>query len=148
MSLDERHAAYVRWVLGIARRYVPLNPVLDDRDELTDRLRLDTPEGRITLIVPAPPHDWSPPIYLHHVPDDFVVGVPCPVCAALCATEVELAVHLDRHATEVESGGPLDSLPPLGPPSGSKRVGGGMGPLRARSERREPPRGRSGEAAR
>lgn len=148
MSLNERHAAYVRWVLGIARRYVPLNPILDDADELTDRLRLDVPEGRIVVVVPPPPKSWTQPVYLDHVPDDFVVGVPCPVCAALCATEMELAVHLDRHASEVESGGGLNSLPPQEPPRASKRVGGALGPLRSRQELREPPRGRSGEAAR
>ena len=64
--VSARHAAYVGWVLGIARKHgVPAQPVVDDAGNYTDHLLLDfevdTPgDGPvITIVVPHPPSDWK-----------------------------------------------------------------------------------------
>jgi hypothetical protein len=65
---SDRHALFVGWVLGIAlRNAVPLEPVIDDAGNYTDRLRLtletgdytDRPPITITVLVPEPPDDWT-----------------------------------------------------------------------------------------
>ena len=62
--MTERHAIYVGWVLGIARRHdLPLEPVFDEAGNYTDRLAIDIPRAggriRIVLVVPPPPPGWS-----------------------------------------------------------------------------------------
>jgi hypothetical protein len=65
--LDDRHALFVGWVLGIAMRNgVPLRPHIDDAGDYTDRLLLDldTKGGAsvsISVIVPPPPPGWVLP---------------------------------------------------------------------------------------
>lgn len=61
--MDDRHAMYVGWVMGIAMSHaVGLAPVLDVDGNYTDRLELvldDSPHS-VTIVVPYPPDDWRP----------------------------------------------------------------------------------------
>lgn len=65
--VDDRHALYAGWVLGIAKRNgVPLEPVVDDDGNYTDRLTAELKDSdwgpvTITLVVPPPPDDWKMP---------------------------------------------------------------------------------------
>ena len=60
--VDDNHALYVGWVLGIALRMgVPARPVMDDDGNYTDRMVVEFgPNVTIALVVPPPPDDWSP----------------------------------------------------------------------------------------
>ena len=62
-----RHAQYVGWMCGIARKNgVPLLPVLADDGGYSDQLGLSLfPAGteqrlKLTVVVPPPPDDWRP----------------------------------------------------------------------------------------
>ena len=59
--VDDRHALYVGWVLGLAMRNgLPARPIVDDAGNYTDRLVVDLKPGMtITLVVPPPPDDWT-----------------------------------------------------------------------------------------
>ncbi|HSS11895.1 MAG TPA: hypothetical protein VLL25_18550 [Acidimicrobiales bacterium] len=62
--VDDRHALYVGWIVGIAlRNGVVVEPVIDEAGNYTDRLTvaLFGSGPTVTLIVPPPPADWSPP---------------------------------------------------------------------------------------
>lgn len=66
MIIDERHALYVGWALGIAHRNgVRAEPVIDDDGNYTNRLRIPALDPRLELIVPPPPDDWTMPDYLN-----------------------------------------------------------------------------------
>jgi hypothetical protein len=64
--VDDRHAQYAGWVLGIAlKNGVPVTNVVDEHGNHTDRLQLELhdPKQRptklmVTLVVPPPPDDW------------------------------------------------------------------------------------------
>lgn len=59
--VDDRHALYVGWVLGLAMRNgVSARPIVDDAGNYTDRLVVDLEPGvTITLVVPPSPDDWT-----------------------------------------------------------------------------------------
>jgi len=63
--VDDRHALYVGWVLGLAMREgLPARPVTDEAGNYTDRLTLDlgvVPDDgfTVTVVVPPPPDDWT-----------------------------------------------------------------------------------------
>ena len=59
--VDERHALYVGWVLGIATRNgLRAEPVVDSAGDYTDVLRIHLDDGQHILVaVPYPPDDWS-----------------------------------------------------------------------------------------
>lgn len=65
--VDDDHARYAGWIIGIARRNgVQLEPVTDDAGNYTDRLTagMKAFDGRwvtITFVVPPPPEDWVAP---------------------------------------------------------------------------------------
>ena len=66
MIVNERHALYVGWVLGIAMKNgLQVRPEADDDGNYTDRLLIDLPDRSspaiymITVIVPPPPDDWT-----------------------------------------------------------------------------------------
>ena len=59
--LERRHAMYVGWVCGLARKQgTPLTPVVDEEGNYTDQLTLGlvVPHVTVTVIVPPPPDDW------------------------------------------------------------------------------------------
>ena len=59
---DARHARYVGWVLGVARRHgVDAVPVVDDAGNPTDRIavRVRRDDVTVTVVVPPPPDDWN-----------------------------------------------------------------------------------------
>lgn len=61
--VDRRHAQYVGWMLGIARRAgLPAQPVLDDAGYCTDEISFPAVNSdiNITVVVPPPPEDWTP----------------------------------------------------------------------------------------
>lgn len=59
--MDERHALYVGWVLGLALLHeVPAHPVLDDAGNYTNELEVELfPTVLVTLVVPPPPLGWE-----------------------------------------------------------------------------------------
>lgn len=61
--VDDRHALYVGWVMGIAlRNGVPATAVIDDDGNYTDRIEIPWGElGSLTVVVPPPPGDWVVP---------------------------------------------------------------------------------------
>ena len=61
--VNDRHALYVGWVLGIARENgLDVWPTMDEAGNYTDRimLHLDAETFTIKLVVPPPPDDWNP----------------------------------------------------------------------------------------
>lgn len=58
--MNDRHALYVGWTLGIAMRHgIAARPVVDGNGDYTDLLLIEAPDGiTITLAVPPPPDDW------------------------------------------------------------------------------------------
>lgn len=61
MIENERHALYVGWVLGLARRNgVPARPEVDEAGDYTDALMVEiSPNVIVRLVVPPPPADWQ-----------------------------------------------------------------------------------------
>lgn len=64
--VDERHALYVGWILGIAMRNgIDARPGIDDDGNYTDRLtvvlgdRTGMLPVTVEFIVPPPPADWA-----------------------------------------------------------------------------------------
>lgn len=58
--MDDRHALYAGWVLGLAMKWgLPFVPVTDDNG-YTDRLAMPLPDGHtLIVVVPYPPEDWT-----------------------------------------------------------------------------------------
>lgn len=70
--VDDRHALYAGWVLGIAlNNGLEALPVVDEAGNATDRIAIQLPKPAdvfedtwpdthvtITLVVPPPPDDW------------------------------------------------------------------------------------------
>ena len=57
---SERHALYRGWVAGMAAKHgMKATPEVDGDGNYTDRLLIDSPTLRVTLIVPEPPDDWG-----------------------------------------------------------------------------------------
>jgi hypothetical protein len=57
---DDRHALYIGWVIGAAMRAGVNVEVLADEDgNYTGELRFPSDLGRIVLVVPYPPDDWT-----------------------------------------------------------------------------------------
>ena len=59
--VDERHALYCGWVMGIALRHdLPFTPVVDEHGDYLGELALTLPDGTsIVLVIPYPPDDWA-----------------------------------------------------------------------------------------
>lgn len=70
--VDDRHALYVGWVLGIAlRNGLEAEPIADDQGNFTDRIQIKLPKYRTTggtratgtarwsiaVVIPPPPDD-------------------------------------------------------------------------------------------
>jgi len=58
--INDRHALYVGWVLGIALQHdLPFSPVVDDDGNYTDRLLWEVSATlTIEVVVPEPPDGW------------------------------------------------------------------------------------------
>lgn len=131
MSLDSRHAAYVGWVLGIARRHLAVRVIVDDDGSLTAGLLVQFPNANVMLIVPAPPPNWLPDL---DQPSMAYTGYPCGTCGTVLVSSGELARHLEGHARVVERGGSLDDLPGASAARRAPRQAeGGLGTPPARS---------------
>jgi len=59
--VDDRHALYVGWVLGLAMRNgIDARPVTDEDGNYTDRLVAEVESGlTVTFVVPPPADDWT-----------------------------------------------------------------------------------------
>lgn len=58
--IDDRHAIYVGWVMGIAlKNGLEFRPVLDGQHNYTDRISMEVGPARITVVVPYPPDEWQ-----------------------------------------------------------------------------------------
>lgn len=59
--LDDRHALYAGWVMGLAlNQGLHATPVLDAEGNYTDRIAVSFGEDMITVVVPPPPENWEP----------------------------------------------------------------------------------------
>jgi hypothetical protein len=59
--VDDRHALYVGWVVGLALKHgLPVTLVDDENGNHTDRFTLAFGDDVITVVVPPPPSDWMP----------------------------------------------------------------------------------------
>jgi hypothetical protein len=63
---SDRHALYVGWVVGMARKHgLRVIPVIDDHGDYTDHIEVELPANEtrygidhITVVIGAPPEEW------------------------------------------------------------------------------------------
>lgn len=62
--VNDNHVLYAGWVMGtMVKAGLPFAPVRDDQGNYTNRVTTTTPDGVvITLLIPAPPEDWTFPL--------------------------------------------------------------------------------------
>lgn len=59
--VDERHALYCGWVMGLTLRHeLPIRPGIDEDGDYNSLLFVELPgEHLLTLVIPYPPDDWN-----------------------------------------------------------------------------------------